>query len=89
MGICVLRPAHESGMRGLPCLCTDLLIPPILFKFSHSIYILVGFFETFLEGSVDRVIYRDCMVNRRFFTCCSLATARKLALEAGVKHDRA
>ena len=22
-GICVLSPAHESEMRGLPCLCAD------------------------------------------------------------------
>ena len=26
-----------------------------------------GFFETFLDGTVDRVIYRDYIVNRRFF----------------------
>ena len=36
MGICVLSPAHESEMRGLPCLCADckIRITPILFKFS-------------------------------------------------------
>ena len=32
-----------------------------------------GLFKTFLEGSVDRVIYRDYIVNRRFFIDCSLA----------------
>ena len=39
MGICVLSPAHESKMRGLPCLCADckIHIPPILITFSHSI----------------------------------------------------
>ena len=26
-----------------------------------------GVFETFLEGSVDLIIYRDYIVNRRFF----------------------
>ena len=31
------------------------------------------FFKTFLEGSVDRVIYRDYIVNRRFFIYCNLA----------------
>ena len=29
--------------------------------------------QTFLEGSVDRAIYKDYIVNRRFFTYCSLA----------------
>ena len=31
------------------------------------------FWEIFLEGFVDRVIYRDYIVNRRFFIDCSLA----------------
>ena len=74
MGICVLSPAQES---------TDykILIPPILFKFSHSIldwtalsWIFFGdFLKHFLEGSMDRVIYRDYIVNRHFFIYCSLA----------------
>ena len=34
------------------------------------------FLKTFLEGSVDRVIYRDYIVNRRFFIYCSLACVR-------------
>ena len=34
-----------------------------------------GFFETFLEGSVDHIIYRDGLVNRRFFIYCCLASA--------------
>ena len=71
MGICVLSPAHESEMsyEGLPCLCANckILISLILFKFSHSKLDWTalswnlggGFFETFLEGSVDHIIYRD------------------------------
>ena len=35
----------------------------------------MGVVETFLEGSVDRVIYRDYIVNRRFVIYCSLACA--------------
>ena len=35
---------------------------------------LCGFLETFLEGSVDRVIYRDYIVNPRFFIYCSQGT---------------
>ena len=38
---------------------------------------LGGFFETFLEGSVDLIIYRDYIVNRRFFIYCSLASAQE------------
>ena len=30
------------------------------------------FFKTFLEGSADHVIYRDHIMNRRFFIYCSL-----------------
>ena len=44
-----------------------------------------GFLKTFLEGSVDRVIYRDYMVNRRFFIYCSLATARRTLEEVEVR----
>ena len=75
MGICVLSPAHESEMGGLPCFCADckILIPPILLKFSHSVldctalsWNFLGIFKNILEGSVDHVIYRDYTVNRRF-----------------------
>ena len=31
------------------------------------------FLKTFLEGSVDHIIYRVYIVNRRFFIYCSLA----------------
>ena len=31
------------------------------------------FFETFLEGSVDHITYRDYIVNRRGLISCSLA----------------
>ena len=63
MGICGLSPAHESEMRGY------LVYVPIVKYLSHqfcldsaTVYqtgrpyrgILVGFFKTFLEGSVDR-----------------------------------
>ena len=82
MGICVLSPAHESEMRGylVYVLIVKKIISSILFKFSHSIldwtvlsWNLGGFFETFLQGSVDHIIYRDYIVNRRFFIYCSLA----------------
>ena len=33
----------------------------------------VDFFETFKEGSVDHIIYRDYIANRRSFIYCSLA----------------
>ena len=81
MGICVLSPAHESEMKGLPCLCADckILISLILFKVSHSIlnwtalswtfffFFWGGGVKTFSDGSVDHVIYRDYVVNWRFF----------------------
>ena len=35
-----------------------------------------GFFQTSLEGSVDLIICRDYIVNRRFFIYCSLACSR-------------
>ena len=41
------------------------------------------FFETFLEGSVDLIIYRDYIVNRRFFIYCSLACAHAREMEEG------
>ena len=33
-----------------------------------------GFFETFLEGSVYHIIYRDYIANRRSVIYCSLAS---------------
>ena len=83
MGICVLSPAHESEMRGylLYLLIVKYLL--ILFKCSHSLLDwttlslnVLRFLETFLEGSVDHINYRDYIVNRRFFIYCSLATKR-------------
>ena len=66
MGICVLSPAHESEMRGY--LVYVLIVKYLLHQFClNSAGILEGFLKTCLEGSVDRVIYRDCTVNRRFF----------------------
>ena len=74
---------------GLPCSCADckILIPPFLFKFSNSILDWTSlqwnfgeiFLKTFLEGSVDRVIARDYVVNRRFFIYCSLASANRFS----------
>ena len=70
---------------------------PILFKFIHSIldwtaltWSFGGFLKTFLEGSVDHVIYRDYIVNRRFFIYCSLATSpdRHLKAVCSIRQDR-
>ena len=76
MGICVLSLAHESEMRGY--LVYVLIVKYLSHRFclnSATIYeiglpycgIWGGFFKTFLEGSVDHVIYRDYIVNRHFF----------------------
>ena len=43
---------------------------------------LSGIFNTFLEGSVDRVIYWDYILNRRFFIYCSLATLKRAGIGA-------
>ena len=82
MGICILSPAHESEMRGY--LVYVLIVKYLLDRFrlnSATVYkigrpyrgIFGGFLKTFLEGSVDNVIYRNYIVNRRFFIYCSLA----------------
>ena len=83
MDICVLSLAHESEMRDyLVCV---LIVKYLSHRFclnSATVYKIgwpyrgIGrkFFETFVEGSVDRVIYRNYKVNRRFFIYCSLAT---------------
>ena len=82
MGICVLSPAHESDMRGY---LDYVLIVNYLFNsfclHSATVYQIRrpyrgsfgGFFETALGGFVDHVIYRDYIVNRRFFIYCGLA----------------
>ena len=75
MGICVLSPAHESEMRGY--LVHVLIVKYVSHQFclnSATLYeierlyrgIFGGFLKTFLEGSLDRVIYRVYIVNRRF-----------------------
>ena len=82
MGICVLSPAHESEMMGYLVYVLIVKYLSHRFKFSHSILdwtalswnFFGGFFKTFLEGSVDQVIYRDYVVNRRSFIDCSLAS---------------
>ena len=81
---CVLSPACECEMR---CFLVYLLIVNyllILFKFSHSVSdwtfcrgIFERFLKTFLEGSVDHIIYMDNTVNRSSFIYCSLATERQ------------
>ena len=77
------EPCAWKWNEGLPCLRADckIPIPPILFKFSHSIldwmaisWNLSGIFKNILEGSVDHVIYGDYIVNRGLFIYCSLAT---------------
>ena len=77
----------------------SLLIPLILFKFSQ-IYkigrpyrgIFILFLEAFLEGSVDHIIYRDYIENRRSFIYCSLActfgTQNRCTLSLCARHDR-
>ena len=77
-------PAHESEMRGYLVYVLIVKNLLILFKFSQSILDWTAlswtfwgiFLKTFLEGSVDHIIYRDYIVNRRFFIYCSLATVR-------------
>ena len=75
-GICVLSPAHESEMN--VCLVYVLIVKYLSHRCclnSATVYeigrphrgIFWGFFETFLEGSVNHVIYRDYIVNGRFF----------------------
>ena len=66
MGICVLSPAHECKVRGYLVLSADCQILIALFFVLFLIqpqYIrlngLVVGFETFLEGSIDHIIYRD------------------------------
>ena len=84
MGICVLSQVHESEMRGdlVYVLIVKYLL--ILFKFSHStldrtalswIFVVVRLKKKkfFLEGSVDDIIYRDYLANRRSSVYCSLA----------------
>ena len=84
MGICVLSPAHESELRGY--FVYVLIVKYFSYQFclkSATVYyigrpyrrIYGRFFKTFLEESVDHVIYRDYIVNRHFFLYCSLATS--------------
>ena len=85
MVICVLSPPHVSEMKGY--LVYVLIVKYISHRFclnSATAYtigrpyrgIFVRLFETFLEGSVDHVIHRDYIVNRRYFIYCSLASSR-------------
>ena len=84
MDICVLSPAHECEMCSLVYL---LIIKYLSRRFclnSATVYYWTalswnfgGFFlKTFLEGSVDHIIYRDYVANRRSLIYCSLARRR-------------
>ena len=93
MGICVLSPTHESEMRGylVYVLIVKYLFHFFGFKFSHGIldwtalswifffFLGGGGSETFLEGFVDHIIYRDYIANRRSFIYCSLASSAALS----------
>ena len=84
MGICVLSPAHESEMRGYLVYVLIVKYLSILFKCRHSILDRTAlswnwgvggiFLKTFLEGSVNHIIFRDYIANRRAFIHCSLAS---------------
>ena len=80
--LCLLSPANESEMRGYLVYVLSVkylsqrfyLNSATVYKIGRPYYgTFEGFFKTFLEGSLDRVIYRDYKVNRRFFIHCSLA----------------
>ena len=80
MGVCVLCLAHESKMRGYLVYVLIVKYLLILFKFSQYVRLdglIVNFWgdflKTVLQGSVDHIIYRDYIVNRRSFIYCSLA----------------
>ena len=83
----------------LPCLCayckktylTDFVyIQPQYIRLDGLICgIFLGFFRTFLEGSVDHIIYGDYIMNRRFFFffwCCSLACETSKAVSTLIIH---
>ena len=65
MGICIMNPAHESEMRGYLVYVLTIkylshrfcLNPATVDQIGRSYRgFFWGFFETFLEGSVDHVI---------------------------------
>ena len=91
MGICVLSPAHESEMRGYLVYLLTVKYSSISFKFSQSILdwtalswnFLGIFFQTWLDGSVDYIIYREFTVNRSSFISCRLASGHRQRQVAG------
>ena len=93
------EPGSWKWNKGLPWLCAKykIFISLISSKFSHRILDLTvlswnwrEFLKTFLEGSMDHIIYRDYIVNRRSFIHCSLTTFLQLSLRADcVKHSLA
>ena len=76
LDICVLNPEHESEMRGylvyalivkyLSHRCCSIQAQYIRFN-GLIVEYLEDFLKTFLEGSVDRLIYWDYIVNRCSF----------------------
>ena len=75
-GICILSPVHESEMRAyLVCVLTVKYVSHpfclnsarVLLDWTVLLWNFWGIFKTFLGGSVNRVIYWDYIVNRRFF----------------------
>ena len=82
MGICVFSPAQACEMRASLVYLLIVKYLSILFKFTHGILQwtalspILGegsFFDPFLEGSVDHVIYRDYIENRSSFISSNLA----------------
>ena len=88
------QPGAWKWNEALPCLCADCkkkknlshwfcLNSATVYQIGRSyLGIFLGFFETFLEGSVDLIIYRDYIVIRRFFIYCSLACWQKMVHRA-------
>ena len=80
MSVCIFSLAHESEMRGNLVYLLIVKYESILFQFSHCILEwmalscnLGGIFWTFLEWSVDNIIYMDYIVNQSSFIYWSLA----------------
>ena len=82
-GYLLFEPGIGMWDEGLPCLSVDckILVPPILFKFSHSIldwtvlsWNVLEILKNIFRGSLNHIIYWDYMVNRSSFIYCSLAS---------------
>ena len=82
------EPGAWKWNEGLPCLSADCknlshwfcLNSATVYQIERSYRgMFLGFFKTFLEGSVYYIIYRDYIANRRSSICCTLAS-RHLAV---------